>query len=66
MVSSALLSSALCVVWYIFSGRISWVWMVQDFLGISVCMLFLTSVQLPNLKAATILLGKRARERERE
>ena len=63
-VPSALLSSALCVVWYIFSERINWIWVVQDFLGVSVCLLFLTSVHLPNLKAATMLLGKRKRMSE--
>ena len=45
-------------------------WIVQDFLGVSVCLLFLTSVHLPNLKAAAMLLGKREErergERERE
>jgi Signal peptide peptidase len=55
----ALISTGLCVTWYIFCERINWVWIVQDFLGVSVCLLFLTSVHLPNLKAAAMLLGER-------
>jgi Signal peptide peptidase len=58
----AVLSTGLCVTWYIFSERINWVWIVQDFLGVSVCLLFLTSVHLPNLKAAAMLLGEREGE----
>jgi hypothetical protein len=51
------ISAILCVVWFMYSEHISWVWLVQDFLGVSVCMLFLSSVHLPNLRAATMLLG---------
>jgi Signal peptide peptidase len=54
------------VTWYIFSERINWVWIVQDFLGVSVCLLFLTSVHLPNLKAAAMLLGEREEREKRE
>ena len=55
---TGLLSAGLCVLWYIFSEDVGWVWILQDFLGVSVCLLFLSSVHLPNLQAATMLLGE--------
>ena len=56
--SSGLVSLGLGVTWYRYSESIAWVWLLQDFLGVSVCILFLSSVHLPNLQAATLLLGK--------
>lgn len=51
-----LLSTGLSVLWYFFKDS-NWVWLIQDFMGISVCIMFLAAVRLPNLKVATILLG---------
>ena len=34
----------------------SWAWIVQDAAGMSVCILCLSVVQLPNLQVATVLL----------
>lgn len=55
-VLSSLLSIAISATWY-FNSDASWVWLIQDFLGVSVCIMFLCAVRLPNLKTATILLG---------
>ena len=41
--------------WYYFRDA-SWAWLVQDYMGITVCMMFLSTVRLPNLKVATLLL----------
>lgn len=49
-----LLSATLALAWYV--HRRSW-WLVQDVFGVSLCFLFLRTVQLPNLKVATILLS---------
>ena len=57
LVISALISTTLCVTWFIYSEDIKWVWIIQDFLGISVCIMFLSTVHLPNLQAASMLLG---------
>lgn len=57
--TSGFFSFSLCVIWYLFSEDMRWVWILQDFLGVSVCILFLSSVHLPNLQAATMLLGTR-------
>ena len=50
-----LLSTGLSVLWYFYRNS-NWVWLVQDFMGISVCIMFLAAIRLPNLKVATILL----------
>ena len=57
LVISALISTTLCVTWFLYSEEIKWVWVIQDFLGISVCIMFLSTVHLPNLQAASMLLG---------
>lgn len=49
-----LLSATLAVAWYL--HRRTW-WLVQDVFGVSLCFLFLRTVQVPNLKVATILLS---------
>jgi len=57
LVVSALLSAGLAVAWFLHSEEIQWIWVVQDFLGVSVCIMFLSTVHLPNLQTATMLLG---------
>ena len=54
---SALLSAGLAAAWFLHSEDIHWIWVVQDFLGVSVCIMFLSTVHLPNLQTATMLLG---------
>jgi signal peptide peptidase-like protein 2B len=49
------MSAALTLVWYLNRGE-AWVWLVQDFMGASVCLCFLSYVRLPNLQVATLLL----------
>ncbi|POM72039.1 Signal peptide peptidase-like, aspartyl protease family A22B [Phytophthora palmivora] len=46
-------SVTIAIVWYL--HRRSY-WVLQDIMGISLCFVFLRTVQLPNLKVATILL----------
>ena len=46
-------SITVAVVWY-FHRRTYW--LLQDVIGIALCFLFLRTVQLPNLKVATLLL----------
>ncbi|KAL4141088.1 hypothetical protein PRNP1_014210 [Phytophthora ramorum] len=46
-------SCALAVVWYLHRRTY---WALQDMMGISLCFVFLSTVQLPNLKVATVLL----------
>ncbi|GMF33164.1 unnamed protein product [Phytophthora fragariaefolia] len=46
-------SIAIAVVWYLHRRTY---WALQDIMGISLCFVFLRTVQLPNLKVATILL----------
>lgn len=46
-------SIAVAVVWYLHRRTY---WVLQDLMGISLCFLFLRTVQLPNLKVATVLL----------
>jgi signal peptide peptidase-like protein 2B len=55
-VVSSLLSIGIAATWY-FNSDASWVWLFQDFLGVSVCIMFLCAVRLPNLKTATLLLS---------
>ena len=57
LISSAFLSVVLSAIWFIHSEEIKWVWVIQDFLGVSVCIMFLSTVHLPNLQASSILLG---------
>uniref|UniRef100_K3X0Z0 PA domain-containing protein n=1 Tax=Globisporangium ultimum (strain ATCC 200006 / CBS 805.95 / DAOM BR144) TaxID=431595 RepID=K3X0Z0_GLOUD len=47
-------SASLAVVWYL-NRRTCWY--LQDVFGISLCFIFLSTVQLPNLKVATLLLS---------
>lgn len=47
-------SAALAIGWYV--HRRTW-WPVQDAMGVALCFVFLRSVQLPNLKVATVLLS---------
>lgn len=49
-----LLSASLALVWYL-NRRTCWY--LQDVFGISLCFVFLKTVQLPSLKVATILLS---------
>jgi len=51
---SLLPSAALAIGWYV--HRRTW-WPVQDAMGVALCFIFLRSVQLPNLKVATVLLS---------
>ncbi|TMW56976.1 hypothetical protein Poli38472_002901 [Pythium oligandrum] len=48
------LSASLAVVWFIFRRSC---WYLQDIFGMSLCFIFLRTIQLPNLKVATILLS---------
>ena len=54
---TGLTSACLCITWYLFHEHLGWIWILQNFLGVSVCILFLSSVHLPNLQTATMLLG---------
>jgi hypothetical protein len=55
-IAAATVSSLLSLTWFFFQES-SWVWILQDFLGMSVCIMFLMTVRLPNLQAASTLLG---------
>ncbi|CAI5731905.1 unnamed protein product [Hyaloperonospora brassicae] len=46
-------SCALAIVWYLHRRDY---WILQDFMGICLCFVFLQSVQLPTLKVATVFL----------
>ncbi|KAE9002547.1 hypothetical protein PF011_g13272 [Phytophthora fragariae] len=46
-------SVTIAVVWYLHRRTF---WALQDVMGISLCFVFLRTVQLPNLKVATVLL----------
>ncbi|KAL3663010.1 hypothetical protein V7S43_011952 [Phytophthora oleae] len=46
-------SIAVAIVWYLHRRTY---WALQDIMGISLCFVFLRTVQLPNLKVATVLL----------
>ncbi|DAZ97077.1 TPA: hypothetical protein N0F65_001261 [Lagenidium giganteum] len=48
------ISTILAVVWYVYRRTC---WPLQDLFGITLCFVFLRTVQLPNLKVATILLS---------
>ena len=52
---SFLFSSCITIIWYFNRGK-SWSWLLQDFMGASVCLCFLNFVRLPNLQVATLLL----------
>jgi len=51
-------SILVAVTWYIanYYGE-TWIWVVQDFMGIAVCLIFLDTIRIPNLQVATVLLG---------
>lgn len=53
---AGLLSISIAIIWFINTQK-NWDWILQDLMGISVCILFLSTVRLPNLKVATVLLG---------
>ncbi|KAG1708748.1 hypothetical protein DVH05_022373 [Phytophthora capsici] len=46
-------SIAVAIVWYLHRRTF---WPLQDIMGVSLCFVFLRTVQLPNLKVATVLL----------
>jgi signal peptide peptidase-like 2B len=50
-----LFSAAITFFWY-FNRSQSWDWLLQDFMGASVCLCFLGYVRLPNLQVASLLL----------
>lgn len=50
------LSLSVCVLWYLHKSQ-SWSFILQDIMGSAVCILFLSSVRLPDLKTATLLLS---------
>mmetsp|Transcript_28552 Transcript_28552/g.68031 ORF Transcript_28552/g.68031 Transcript_28552/m.68031 type:complete len:435 (+) Transcript_28552:302-1606(+) len=52
---AGLVSFACTAIWAVFRNS-PWAWLLQDLLGVSVCVMFLRTVQLPNLKVAMILL----------
>ncbi|OWZ03985.1 Aspartyl protease, partial [Phytophthora megakarya] len=47
-------SVMVAIVWYLHRRTY---WILQDIMGISLCFVFLRTVQLPNLKVATVLLS---------
>jgi signal peptide peptidase-like protein 2B len=49
------LAAIIPAAWYYWQAE-TWSWLLQDFMGISVCLCFLNAVRLPNLQVATILL----------
>jgi hypothetical protein len=46
----------LSLTWYLCKNS-SWAWILQDLMGVAVCVVFLSAVRIPNLKVATILLS---------
>ena len=55
-IASAAAGAGVAVTWYYYKSE-SWAWLVQDYMGIAVCMMFLSTVRLPNLKVASLLLS---------
>ncbi|OQR85830.1 signal peptide peptidase-like, aspartyl protease family A22B [Achlya hypogyna] len=47
---------ALVVVWFVENSH-PWIWLLQDALGICLCVVFVDSIQLPSLQIATYLLA---------
>lgn len=54
-VVAACTSMVVTLVWVLCRHE-EWAWLLQDILGVSVCILFLRTVQLPNLKVSPPLL----------
>ena len=54
-VLAMVVSLGLCLLWY-FQKSSPWAWVIQDFMGASVCLCFLYYIRLPNLEVATVLL----------
>lgn len=50
-----IVSVGICLLWY-FQKSSPWSWVLQDFMGASVCLCFLYYIRLPNLEVATVLL----------
>ncbi|XP_033022443.1 signal peptide peptidase-like 2A isoform X1 [Lacerta agilis] len=53
----ALICITTSVVWAVFRNENSWVWILQDILGIAFCVNFIKTLKLPNFKSCVILLG---------
>ena len=56
LVLSVILGLSVSACWYYFKTSSSWIWIVQDILGMNVCILFLSIIRVPNLKIASTLL----------
>jgi uncharacterized membrane protein len=56
LIAAVATGAGLSVTWYLFKNELDYIWVVQDLLGINVCILFLSSIRLPNLKVASTLL----------
>ncbi|OQS07725.1 signal peptide peptidase [Thraustotheca clavata] len=52
---SSLISLAL-VLWWVLTRHSNHAWVLQDVFGVCVCILFLQTIRLPNIKVATVLL----------
>ncbi|XP_034987061.1 signal peptide peptidase-like 2A isoform X2 [Zootoca vivipara] len=57
LVFLALICMTTSVVWAVFRNDDSWVWILQDILGIAFCVNFIKTLKLPNFKSCVILLG---------
>ena len=42
--------------WFAVRDTASYAWVLQDIMGVSLCVLFLSLVRFPNIKVATVLL----------
>ena len=42
--------------WFVVREKASYAWVLQDIMGVCLCVLFLTLVRFPNIKVATVLL----------
>jgi hypothetical protein len=56
LVLALICGSGLAIVWYVYRADTDFVWFIQDALGMNVCILFLQSIRLPNLRVASTLL----------
>jgi hypothetical protein len=54
---STCLGFAVAVWWYLIRAKGTYAWVLQDLMGICLCILFLTLVRFPNVKTATVLLS---------
>lgn len=55
-VTSTLAGFAVALWWYFVRNTASYAFVLQDVMGITLCILFLTLVRFPNIKVATVLL----------